>query len=243
VDDQRFGRLIRVLRQRRRWRQVDLARRADTSQSVISDLELGRAAGMTVGGVRRVVAILGASVELQVRGLGAELDRVLDERHARLVGLTATVLRDARWDIRAEISYSEWGERGSIDLLAWHAATRSLLVVEVKSELASIEETLRKQDEKARLASTVAARLGWEAIAIGRMLVLPADRTARRRVARHASILEGVYPVRGRAVLAWCRRPVGRMAGILFVPDTAGERGRSAIARRQRVRAPIVGAR
>lgn len=222
---------------------MDLAKRADTSQSVISDLELGRAASLTVGRVLRVVAILGASVELQVRGLGAELDRLLDERHARLVGLTATALRDARWDVRAEISYSEWGERGSIDLLAWHAPTRSLLVVEVKSELASIGETLRKHDEKARLASTMAARLGWEAAVVGRMLVLPADRTARCEVARHASILDSAYPVRGRSVLTWCRRPFGPIVGILFVPDTAGERGTYATARRQRVRAPVVDAR
>jgi hypothetical protein len=41
---------------------------------------------------------------------------------------------------RLEASYSIYGERGSIDILAGHATTRSMLVVEVKSELMSIEE-------------------------------------------------------------------------------------------------------
>jgi hypothetical protein len=40
------------------------------------------------------------------------------------------------------VTFSIYGERGSIDLLAWHSETRTLLVVELKSELTSIEETL-----------------------------------------------------------------------------------------------------
>jgi Holliday junction resolvase-like predicted endonuclease len=67
-----------------------------------------------------------------------------------------------------------YGERGSIDLLAWHEATRTLLVVEVKTEVASIEATLRKHDEKVRLARRVAAdRFGWQATVTSRLLVLP----------------------------------------------------------------------
>jgi ribosome-binding protein aMBF1 (putative translation factor) len=39
LNDQRFGAIVRVLRVRRRWRQVDLARRAGVSQSVVSRIE------------------------------------------------------------------------------------------------------------------------------------------------------------------------------------------------------------
>jgi hypothetical protein len=55
------------------------------------------------------------------------------------------------------VSYSVYGERGSIDLLAWHPAIRTLLVIEVKTEVSSVEAMLRKHDEKVRLAPRVAA--------------------------------------------------------------------------------------
>ena len=81
--------------------------------------------------------------------------------------MTLGLLGAAGWMVRPEVSYSEWGERGSIDLLGWHASTRSLLIVEVKSELASVEETLRKHDEKVRLGSVVASRrLGWSPLTV-----------------------------------------------------------------------------
>ena len=68
MDDLRVGRLVRALRRRRGWRQADLADRAGTSQSVISELERGRLAGVTVGAVRRIGGVLGASTELELRG-------------------------------------------------------------------------------------------------------------------------------------------------------------------------------
>ena len=74
-----------------------------------------------------------------------------------------------------------YGERGSIDLLAWHEASRTLLVIEFKTELTSIEETLRRHDSKVRLAPGIAReRFGWDPAVDARLLVLPEDRTARR---------------------------------------------------------------
>jgi hypothetical protein len=55
-----------------------------------------------------------------------------------------------------------FGERGSIDLLAWHESSRTLLVIELKTELTSVEETLRRHDSKVRLAPGIAReRFGW----------------------------------------------------------------------------------
>jgi len=85
---------------------------------------------------------------------GGAVDRLMDERHATLIGAAATTLRDAGWEVAIEITYSVYGERGSIDLLAGHGRTRTLLVAEVKFELASVEQTGRKLDEKVRIAST-----------------------------------------------------------------------------------------
>jgi transcriptional regulator with XRE-family HTH domain len=241
VDDQRVGRLVRALRRRRGWRQLDLAVRAGVSQPFVSELGHGRVSRMSVRAVRRVASALDASLELQFRGLGADVDRLLDERHARLVEATLRYLGAAGWLVRPEVSYSEWGERGSIDLLGWHPPTRSLLVVEVKTELASMEETLRKHDEKVRLGGGVAGRrLGWSPQTISRLLVLPATRTTRRDLAAHAAVVGSAYPTRGRRVGAWLSGPNGELSGLLLVPEI--DRGHAAGRRSgvQRVRVAVV---
>jgi hypothetical protein len=109
----------------------------------------------------------------------------------------------------------------AIDLVAWHAASRALLIVEVKTELASVEATLRKHDEKVWLGPRIVAeRFGWRPAIVGRLLVLPSDRTQRRHVERHAAVLDRALAVRGHAVRAWLRGPRGPLAGLWFVPGT-----------------------
>lgn len=225
MDDTRLGRLVRALRRRRGWRQVDLAAKAGVGRSVVSQLEIGRFDARSVATVRQIFETFGLTYEGGVRGLGADADRLLDERHSTLLGACARWLRDLAWKTAAEVSYSEWGERGSVDLLAWHEATSTLLVVEIKTELASVEATLRKHDEKARLAKKIAGPLGWHASKVNRLLVFPEDRTQRRRVLAHESVMLGAYPVRGHRVRAWCRAPVGTMSGLLFLSDSTPSRG------------------
>jgi len=151
----------------------------------------------------------------------------------------------ASWEVQPEVSYSSFGERGSIDLLALHAGSRTLLVVEVKTELTSIEETLRKHDVKARLASNVARdRLGWHTRAVARLLVLPDHRTARRRVEEHAGSFGRVYPLRGLLLRRWLSDPgspngSGRSrepGGLVFLSPSDGKRGKQRIAPQSRVR-------
>jgi transcriptional regulator with XRE-family HTH domain len=228
------------MRRRRGWRQADLAARAGVGRSVVSDLELGRASAMTLTTIRRVLAPFGASVELSVRGLGAETDRLLDEHHAALVGSVSSWLAGLGWETRLEVTYSEYGDRGSIDVLAWHPPTRTLLVVEVKTELGSIELTLRRHDEKVRLAAVVATRrFGWRPRVVARLLVLPETGRARRRVADNGPVLDRVYPVRTVAVRRWCRAPEGGLAGLMFLPDAATSRGRPRRPSRGRVRVAV----
>ncbi|OGN86578.1 MAG: hypothetical protein A2X23_09605 [Chloroflexi bacterium GWC2_73_18] len=222
MDGRKVGASLRALRRRRAWRQADLERATGVSRSAVSLMELGRLDGVAIGTLRRVVEGLDASLVIDVRWRGGALDRLLDERHAALAATVATILRTDGWHVEVEVSYSRYGERGSIDLLAWQASSRTLLVVEIKSELTSIEETLRKHDQKVRLAPAVAAeRFGWRPAAVGRLLVLPAGTAARRRVARHASLFDAALPVRGRALRTWIRDPRGPLSGLWFVPDSS----------------------
>ncbi|HEX5826025.1 MAG TPA: hypothetical protein VFY23_00770 [Candidatus Limnocylindrales bacterium] len=160
-----------------------------------------------------------------IRWRAGDLDRLLDEGHAGLVGAMVTMLAELGWEVLPEVTFSEWGERGSVDILAWHAATRTLLVVEVKTEIVSAEETLRRHDVKARLGPAMGvARFGARPRAVAKLLVVAEGSTNRRRVERLAPVLDVSYPLRSDRVRAWLSEPDGTMAGLLVasVPRAAG---------------------
>ena len=236
--DTRIGARFRALRNRLGWRQVDLARRARVSRSVVSFIERGRLERVSLANLRAVAQALDAEFFVQLRWRGGDLDRLMDEGHATLVGQAADLLRGRGWQVRAEVSYSIYGERGSIDLLGWHEASRTLVVIEVKTDLVSLEETLRKHDEKVRLAGRIVAeQFGWRPLNVGRLLVLPGLATPRRRVERHSSVLQDAYPTRGAAIRAWLREPTGTMSGILFLQPAGGRQFEGVGRRRIRKRA------
>lgn len=195
-------------------------------------LERGHLDAVPLRTLSAVLRALDASVQLDVRWRGGAVERLLDERHAALVGETVARLTEAGWASQVEVTYSVYGERGSIDVLGWHPRLQVLLVVEVKSELTSIEQTLRKHDEKCRLATREAReRFGWQARTSARLLVASSDRTTRRRVSRASAVLEAAYPVRGVAVRAWLRVPAPAPAGLLWLTNTSRGSGSRPVAR------------
>lgn len=219
----RAGLVVRALRPRLAWRQVDLAAKAGVSQQAVSRLERGMGSRMSLETIDRILAALGADAELVVRWRGGELDRVLDARHAALADAAAELLSGLAWPVIPEVSYSEYGERGSIDLFGLRRSERQLLVVEVKSDLTVIEATIRKHDEKVRLAPRIARdRFGIDRpVGVFRLLILPDTGAMRRRVAQHAAVFDRAYPVRGHEVRRWLRTPSPREPGaILFLPPT-----------------------
>ncbi len=188
--------------------------------------------------IRAVFAVLEMSLALDARWRGGELDRIVDHRHAALVGQLARRLEETGWVVHAEVSFSVYGERGSIDLLAWHLGMRALLVSEVKSSLNSVEETLRRHDVKVRLGPTIAReRFGLRATTCARLLVLPDESTARRRVAAHATVLARSYPIRGSAARSWLRAPISDAALLLFLSPARGGRSVQSAGAGHRVRA------
>jgi transcriptional regulator with XRE-family HTH domain len=208
MDDVRIGRRVRAVRQRLGWRQADVAVRARVSQDTVSRIERGLLGALQLRTVRYVLGALEVELGLDVRWRGGDLDRLADEGHAGIVDAVCVVLGRHDWVVLPEVSYAVYGERGSIDVLAWHPVAEVLLVVEVKTALTSLEETLRRHDAKARLAPGIARdRVGERPSAAVRLLVLPADSTSRRHVARHDPVLRAAYPVRGRDAAAWLRAP------------------------------------
>lgn len=218
--------VIRALRKRAGLRQADIAARAEVSQSLVSLVERGHLEQVAIRTLRHIVQPLGADIRVMVFGPGADGDRLLDHRHAALCQRVAKRLARWGWEVRVEVSYSEWGERGAIDLLAWHPATRWLLVIEVKSRLGSMEATLRKLDEKTRLAPTIARKAaGWQVRGVSRVLVMPAGHADRALLQRHAALVRGSLPLGSNAIRRWIRNPTDEpAAGTWFLaPERRGD--------------------
>ena len=227
---------MRAVRLRRGWRQIDVAVRAGVSDSLVSLIERGHAGTLSLDSLRGVAAVLDIRIDLVPRWRGGELDRLLNSRHAALTEAVARWLRSAGWEVLPEVTFSVYGERGVIDLLGWHAATRTLLVVEVKTEIVDVQELIAVLDRKTRLAPIVSRDRDWFPANVATLLVVADSATNRRRVSAHSTLLRSAYPVDGRSVRAWVRRPVGRIAGLAFYADSNRRGGRADLGARKRVR-------
>src|SRR5262245_59339885 len=232
----RIGRIVRTLRRRRGWRQLDLARRAGVSQQTGSRIERGRIGEVSFVTLERLLRELEAELELNVRWRGGEIDRVVDEGHAHLVATTIQRLEQDGWMEVAEVTYQFGRDRGSIDVFGFHHGAKAVLVVEVKPDVTSAEATLRRQDEKVRHAADIArSRFGWDVRSVSRLLVLPDASTARRRVDRYAALFDRVYPLRGLALRKWLREPATSTGGLLFLPVTHRASDRRDFTSRRRI--------
>jgi hypothetical protein len=205
-------------------------------RSTWSKLERGQLDAMTVRMMRRCLAVLELDVDLVPRGDRASHERLMDERHARLETHWAVLLRRRGWQVWAEHSFSHFGERGRVDLLAWHPPTRTLAVIEIKTEFADSQALLGVLDAKVRLGPVLARQLGLPTPArVVPVLIFAESMTNRRRVGRIGPLLER-FDVRGSAARSWLRWPNGG-SGLLFFSGATASRVRGPSPQRVRLSA------
>lgn len=218
MEDRRVGLVIRALRRRRSWRQVDLARAAGMSQSEISRAELGHLDSLSLRALRRVLAALDARLYAVVRWRGGDIDRLVDEQHARIAAVVAAELRASGWTVLSEVTFARLGERGSFDLLAGRPEERIAAMFEIKTEVTSAEETQRRFDAKRRVvASVVEERFGWRPRAVGSFLVLADSSPNRRRMQLLGDLLGAPGALGTRESRSWLKAPAGAVFGVWFV--------------------------
>src|SRR5258706_3656271 len=167
-------------------RQSDISARAGLSRSLIASIDRGEIDGVTVGALVRAARALGADVDLRLRWRGEPLDRLVDEAHAAVVEATVVLLRRHGWIVEVEVSFAIWGERGSIDVLAFNPEFGALLIVEVKASVPDSQATIHGVDRKTRLGRQIVADR-WEIRHVSRLLVVAATATSRRRIRRLAT--------------------------------------------------------
>ena len=210
MDDQRLGTLLRAVRIRRRLRQEDVAAAAGVDRSWVSRIERGHLGEVSIGRLRAIAGVLEVGLEIVPSWRGGEVARVVNERHSRLHELFAAHLASTPgWEFATEVSFSSWGERGVIDILAWHAARRVLLVVELKTEIPDPAGLIAQVDRYRRLASGIGRERGWHSMSVAAWVLLAESDMNRRQLARHRVMLRNAFPLDGRTLRRWLRDPGG----------------------------------
>ena len=220
-----MGSVFRAVRIRKRWRQVDVARAAQTSQSMVSRLERGHLRRLSIGSLLRVAEALEIRIDWLPRWRGGDLDRMMNAGHAALHERVARLFVGTPWLMAPETTFAHYGERGVIDVLAFHPGSGALLVIELKTDLVDIQQLMTAVDRYRRLAPRIARERGWLAQSVSVWAALRDTKTNRRRAADHASVLRVAFPQDGRTTRRWLRAPTGSIAALSFVADGAERRG------------------
>jgi hypothetical protein len=183
----------------------------------VSKVESGLAGRYPLDTIRGIANALGARLDSRLRFRGADLDRIINAAHAELHESFAAYLGTLEgWVWLPEVTFSHYGERGVIDILAWHAPTRSLLIIELKTELVDPQELVAVMHRRARLGTEIAAREGWDPLTVSTWVVVRDTSTERRRARRHDRLLTGAFPHDGRAARSWMTRPTDSLSALSF---------------------------
>ena len=183
-----IGRLLRMVRIRREWRQSDVAERARVSASVVARHERGMINSLAM--LDRHASALDVRLDLRLLGRSGHLVRMADEEHAAIVESIADWLRRSGFQVQAEASFSEWGERGRIDLLAYDPHAGTVVIVEVKTLLLDLQELLGGLDVRERLVAVIARRRGWRIERRVTMLAVAASAANRTVVRSHSALFQ-----------------------------------------------------
>lgn len=180
---------------------------------------------MKIGTLDRIAASIGASLAVDIRYQGGLADRLVDAAHAALVDVVVGMLRRHGWHVEVEFTFNVFGDRGSVDLLGWHLATRTLLIVEVKSRFTDLQAMLVSLARKLRVVpDAVREEFGWDAAQVGRIVVAYGSAENRAVLARYASIFDTALPARANDIRRWLGRPDGPISGVWLMSRDVVER-------------------
>ena len=210
-----LGERFRVLRRFLGLRQADLAAMTGLSRQMISRLERGECDRMLFAAADKVAQALGARLVVYLSWQGEQLDRLVNAAHAELQNAVVNLLTAAGWLCAVEVSFNHYGDRGRYDILAYHAATGIVLVIEVKTAIGDVQATLGQLDIKRRHASAVARDRGWNPRHVVTMLVIADERQQHRIITRHSGLF-AQFALRSHSARGWLRHPTSDIGGMLI---------------------------
>ena len=208
VGDQQVGATFRAARIRSGKRQEDVATGAGVHRSCVSSVERGHLGDVKLRQLRAIATDLEIQLRLVASWHGAEGVRIVNERHSRMHELVAERLAVlSEWEFASEVSFSEWGERGVVDILAWHSLTRTLLIIELKTEIPDPAGLVAQVDRYRRLGPAIGRTRGWHPLRVATWVFVAESDLNRRQVARHNVMLRNAFPLDGHFVRRWLRDP------------------------------------
>lgn len=239
MDMVRIGRTFRAVRIRRGWRQEDLALGAGVSVASIRRIEHGEGACLVLSTLSGVAEALEIRLDLRPTWRGGDLDRMLNAGHAAMHELMAVILDGLpAWQWTPEVSFAIYGERGVIDILAFHAGSGMLLIIELKTEIVDVGDLVGTMDRRRRLGRRIAVERGWDARSVSCWVVIRESATNRRRLDAHRGVLRHAFPVDGLAVRRWLRDPACEINGLSFLSNADSVSGKAKASLPKRVRMP-----
>jgi transcriptional regulator with XRE-family HTH domain len=108
-DDALIANALRELRRRSGMTQEVASAAAGVSPRVFRRVERIGAEGSSISTLRAVFEPFDARVNVMVWWHGAELDRLLDARHAAVIERVVAVFRRRKWLTATEVTFSEYG--------------------------------------------------------------------------------------------------------------------------------------
>jgi transcriptional regulator with XRE-family HTH domain len=235
MDARRVGRVLRAVRLHKRLRQIDVTLAAGVSQSVVSRAEHARLDELSFEAVDAVASALDVTLFIDARWDDGDAYRLIDRAHAQIVELVVATLTANGWETVVEYGFNHYGDRGSVDVLAWHAESRTLLIVEVKSRLTDLQATFTSFARKLRIVPGLVLRdHGWDSRFLGRLIVIEGTTANRTVVAKHAATFTTLFPDRMPAIGTWLRRPDRSLGGVWFVSNIRGANAKQVRHRRER---------
>jgi transcriptional regulator with XRE-family HTH domain len=211
MNDLGVGTLFRAVRIRRGMRQEDVAEAAGVTRWWVSRVEQGHLDGLPLDRLRALAGVLEIRLELVASWRGADGARIVNERHSRMHELVAARLAATPgWESATEVTFSEFGERGTMGILAWHAASRTLLVIELKTELPDPAGLVAQVDRYRRLARQIGRARGRDPRVVATWVLVAESDLNRDQLARHRVILRNAFPLDDRFLRRWLRDPAWR---------------------------------
>jgi transcriptional regulator with XRE-family HTH domain len=178
MDATRLGADVRLLRHRKGWTQSRLAAEAGVKRWIVAEIEAGRGDRQPARRIGAVVTAVGGYLSMRVLFHGEGLDRLRDRAHARLVEQLVALLIALGWTVEVEVSFNRYGDRGVIDVLAFHPRFGALLVIEVKTVVPDVGGMLATLRRVVDHDSTLRTSFPERNVAVRRWLRAP--RTAMR---------------------------------------------------------------
>jgi len=156
---------------------------------------------MSLKVIARISDAMGLEVDLSLRPPFIS-GRQRDAAHAQCGAYVQRRLEASGWLVEREVEIVHGRSHGWIDLLAFGPATRSMLIIEIKTEVDDLGRIERTLGWYGREAWTSARRLGWRPIRTAVWLLVLATEVNDERIRANRDALAAAFPGRASEIQA-----------------------------------------